>query len=371
MTHCCAEYIWLDAKDNFRSKSRTLTFNPENVSEIPIWNYDGSSTGQADGHDSEVILHPVAKYPDPFRKEFGSQHILVLCETRLPDGTSLPNNHRPQALKQFDENCHYPWYGFEQEYFLIHRETKRPIGFPADPQEEPAPQGPYYCGVGYGTARGRKLVEEHYQACLYSGLQISGINAEVAPGQWEFQIGPAEEISAGDQLLVGRYLLVRVAEKYQVSVSFHSKPVSGNWNGSGCHANFSTVEMREGSEDGVNSGIDFINRMVSEMFDNHIEHMRVYGDDNLMRMTGEHETSDYYTFTSGVADRGASVRIPNQIAIDKCGYLEDRRPSSSCNPYLVSHKLYETYLKSYEKMQSNETNETSETSETNEPVNLC
>ena len=199
---------------------------------IPEWNYDGSSTGQADGNDSEVIIKPRAVYKCPFRGNTFSCNVIVLCDTYKPDGTPLINNYRPQAQEIFTEHIsEKPWYGLEQEYFIINPKTNLPIGFNGysndkDSLEYTPPQGQYYCSVGTNNAIGRKLADLHYTYCLKMGLKVSGINAEVAPGQWEFQIGPVEGIEAADQLLVARYVLIRLAEDFDLSITFHPKPLS-------------------------------------------------------------------------------------------------------------------------------------------------
>jgi glutamine synthetase len=341
MATVIAEYIWLDSNKRFRSKARTLENHTGNKSEyFPDWTYDGSSTNQADGTDSEIILHPVAVYTCPFRtktKFEGIYYRIVLCETYHRNGDLTKVNTRYNANKVFlGLKKHIPWYGLEQEYFIINPQTGKPLGWPAD-DSVPEKQGKYYCGVGTGKIFGRDLVDTHYEYCLYAGLNISGINAEVAPGQWEFQIGPCEGISAGDQLWVARYILERLAEEFEVEISYDPKPIEGNWNGSGCHTNFSTEFMREGNNS--TTGLDYINDAVTKLSHKHLEHMNVYGDGNERRMTGEHETSSYDVFSSDVANRECSIRIPAQTAKEGKGYFEDRRPSSNCDPYLVTSKI--------------------------------
>jgi len=336
MTKYIAEYVWIGGTNELRSKARTLISNSDEKLEpndLPEWNFDGSSTKQADGWASEVILKPVAIYPCPFRK---NKNILVLCDTYKPDGTTIFNNYRQSANNIFNQKLEEkPWYGMEQEFFMMNKKTGKPLGFPED--GEPAPQFQYYCSVGIANAVGRALIDEHYEACLYSGLNISGINAEVALGQWEYQIGPVEGIAAGDQLWISRYILHRLAEKYDIVIDIEPKPVGGDWNGSGCHTNYSTKSMREND-----NGLDIINQSIKKLEAKHMEHMAIYGTGNELRMTGLHETSSYDKFTYGVADRGASVRIPNIAIQEGKGYFEDRRPSSNMDPYLVTSKLFET-----------------------------
>jgi glutamine synthetase len=331
-----AEYIWIGGKgDDIRSKSRTLDFYPDNVCDLPIWNYDGSSTGQAPGSDSEVMLHPVAIFNDPFRK---GEHILVMCEAILPNGKPANKNNRAYARNIFENKLvknEQTWYGLEQEYTLFETDGKTPLGWPNN--GFPGPQGPYYCSVGYGNAVGRHIMDEHYITCLDAGVKISGTNAEVMKGQWEYQIGPCEGLDCGDHMWISRYLLYRVCEYNNVVVSFDPKPIEGDWNGSGCHTNFSTLSMRNGVTNSIENA-------VYNLSQTHDEHIKVYGDGNDRRMTGLHETSNINDFSYGVANRGCSIRIPRDTAKNKRGYIEDRRPASNIDPYLVSAKIAETVL---------------------------
>lgn len=329
------EYVWLGGKSELRSKTKVVS-GEVTLENLTNWNYDGSSTNQASGNDSEVVIVPRALYVDPF-KENG---YLVMCDTFKPDmKTALDNNYRIYADSIFNKDLDAkPWYGMEQEYFLISPKTNKPLGFPEE--GEPAPQGQYYCSAGTENAYGREVAEEHLEKCIKAGIQVSGMNAEVAPGQWEFQVGPVEGIDAGDQLWMARYILLRVAEKYGVMVDFEPKPVSGDWNGSGCHTNFSTLAMREGSED--KNGLEIIEEAIEKLSVKHDFHMKLYGTGNELRMTGEHETSRYDQFSHGRANRGASVRIGNETIHNKQGYFEDRRPSSNCDPYLVTALLFQT-----------------------------
>jgi len=334
------EYIWLGGNDELRSKTKVLHNSSHEfdilIDDLPKWNFDGSSTGQAIGTDSEVIIVPRALFNDPFR---GSHHKMVLCDTETPSGNPLANSHRRWANSLFNEKLdEEPWYGVEQEYFLYSPETNMPLGFPKN--GFPKEQGQYYCSSGANNAFGRHIVEEHLKLCLIAGINISGINAEVAPGQWEYQVGPCLGIDCGDHVWMSRYILNRVAEKYGIVVNIEPKPIKGDWNGSGCHTNFSTKNMREGTEN--YTGLQYIEDAIEKLSKKHMEHMVLYGSGNEERMSGKHETADYNVFTHGIANRGASVRIGNDVARDQRGYFEDRRPSSNMDPYLVSGMIFRT-----------------------------
>jgi len=320
-----AEYIWIDGLNDLRSKTKTLDSAPTSVDDLPDWNFDGSSTEQAPSHDSDIILVPVALFADPFRK---GENKLVLCETYNPDGSPNKTNYRHAAKKIMDAHADaHPWFGIEQEYTLFDTDGQV-LGWPKG--GFPGPQGPYYCGVGAKKVFGRDVVEAHYKACLYAGVTISGVNAEVMPGQWEFQVGPCVGIDMGDHLWLARYLLNRVSEDFGVVASFHPKPIPGDWNGAGCHTNFSTDAMR------AEGGIKAIEEAINKMALRHAEHIAVYGEDNEKRLTGRHETGHIGSFSFGVANRGASIRIPRHVAAQGKGYLEDRRPASNIDPYRVT-----------------------------------
>lgn len=334
------EYVWLGGNNTIRSKTRVFTSSIQSINDIPEWNYDGSSTSQAEGNDSEVIIKPRALFRDPFRPS-PMKPLIVLCDNYKPDGTPLPDNKRTWANELFESKLEEkPWFGIEQEYFLVDKKTNRPLGFPEDPNEYPNEQGQYYCSAGSDNAFGRVVAESHLEACLQAGIKISGINAEVAPGQWEFQVGPCEGIESGDHLWMARYLLLRVAEMHGYLVDFEPKPVKGDWNGSGCHTNYSTLSMREGTDG--KTGLAVIEDAIDKLASKHDEHMKAYGEGNEERMTGKHETASYDKFSHGRANRGASVRIGNETISNEKGYFEDRRPSSNMNPYLVTGIIFKT-----------------------------
>lgn len=323
------DYVWLGGNGELRSKCRVIYENINSVDQIPIWNYDGSSTDQADGESSEIFIHPKRMFKCPFRKSNG---LIVLCDTYKTDGSPALYNHRYEAEKIFNEyKDKKPWYGLEQEYFMYDVMTDEPVGF-----SKAIKQGQYYCSVGANNAFGRIISDEHMEACLYAGIRISGTNAEVAPGQFEYQVGPVEGIDAADQLWISRYILEKLSEKYNVYIVYHPKPLGENWNGSGCHTNFSTETMRNAG------GLNEIIGCMDKLKNSHEEHMKVYGDFNETRMTGLHETSSFNTFSVGVASRKASIRIPHDTMSNSCGYFEDRRPAANCDPYLVTSMILYT-----------------------------
>lgn len=325
-----AEYIWIDGAEpthTLRSKTKIL---PDGTTDYPIWGFDGSSTNQAPGENSDCVLRPVYACNDPIR---GGDNVLVMCEVLLPDMTPHPTNTRSacaEAAEQFA--AQEPWFGIEQEYTLFEADGQQPLGFPEG--GFPGPQGPYYCGVGANRIFGREVSEAHATACIEAGIEIAGTNAEVMPGQWEFQVGPVGALEVSDQLWVARWLLQRIAEEYDVVVSIDPKPVTGDWNGAGAHTNYSTKAMRE-SYQPILDACEALGKNIGE-------HIANYGAGNERRLTGLHETQAIDQFNYGVSDRGASVRIPWQVEVDQKGYLEDRRPASNMDPYLVTRLLMQT-----------------------------
>jgi glutamine synthetase len=326
------EYIWLDGYEpspNLRSKTKIVAIDGEpTLEDVPVWNFDGSSTRQADGSSSDCFLQPVALFPDPGR----ANAMLVMCEVLLPDGTPHPSNSRASIPDDPDA-----WFGFEQEYFLF--KDGRPLGFPAD--GFPAPQGEYYTGVGFKNVGdvAREIVDTHIDLCLAAGIDLEGVNAEVAKSQWEFQIFGKGSRRAADEVWIARYLLLRLCERYGIDISFHPKPLGAehDWNGSGMHCNFSTKRMREVG------GEEYFAALMAAFDDHKDDHIAVYGPDNDMRLTGLHETAAIDEFTYGVANRGASIRIPwSFVQNGHRGYLEDRRPNSLGDPYCIAGRILQT-----------------------------
>jgi glutamine synthetase len=311
------EYVWLDADDNFRSKIRVIY--EDNKAD---WNFDGSSTGQATTESSEVILKVVANFNHPFL-----DGRLYLCATYDINDKPLSNNYYEKAKDIFNSNLELkPWFGLEQEYFIcdkyltINSNNNNNI---------------YYCSPINQDQDEVKITTEHLEACIKAGINVSGNNAEVVEHQWEFQVGPVEGIDAGNQLIMARYLLNRIAAKYNKIINYHPKPID-NVNGSGCHINFSTQQMRQ------EGGLEYINIAIEKLKNNHCYHMENYGKDNNKRMTGHHETASYDKFTWGIGSRNTSIRIGYDTYKNKKGYFEDRRPASNINPYLATSIIFQT-----------------------------
>jgi glutamine synthetase len=324
------EYIWLDGyfpTQNMRSKTKVIDDFDGTIEACPVWAFDGSSTMQASGDSSDCLLKPVAIFPDPQR----INGFLVMTEVMNADGTPHATNARASILD--DDNDF--WFGFEQEYFLMDVETQLPLGFPLGGY--PGPQGMYYCSVGGKNTHGRSFVEEHADLCIEAGINFEGINQEVACGQWEFQLFAKGAKKAGDELWVARYLLDRLTEDYNYYIEYHPKPIKGDWNGSGMHANFSNSTLRECGSKETYLQVCEAFRSVTK------EHIDVYGEYNDQRLTGLHETASITDFSYGISDRGASIRIPI-LTIDNGwkGYLEDRRPASNADPYKIASRIIKT-----------------------------
>lgn len=336
------EYIWLDGNDTqqLRSKTRVLNIESEDenwklsLKDLPVWTFDGSSTKQAKTEVSDCVLRPVFACVDPNRQN----GVLVLCDVLNPDLTPHPTNTRAKLIDSMISNgSAEPFVGFEQEYFLYNPVTNKPLGWEDD---EPGPQGPYYCAVGAGNVEGRPIAELHLTACLSAGLSIVGVNAEVALGQWEYQVGGPgiNAVAACDHLWMARYLLSRISETRGVVVNLDPKPLEGDWNGSGMHTNFSTKSMRE------DGGLEHINAACKKLGEESALSLvkDVYGEGLERRLTGKHETASIDEFSFGPSDRGASIRIPWHVEKQGRGYFEDRRPNSNADPYKVLAYLLNT-----------------------------
>ena len=321
------EYVWLDGytpEPNLRSKVKVINIkNNEGrvtLDDCPEWSFDGSSTRQAEGKFSDCILKPVRVYRNILNKGYLKSYF-VLCEVMYPDGTPHISNTRANVGIEEEDL----WFGFEQEY-TIYR-NGRPLGFPKNGY--PEPQGKYYCGVGNGQVDGREFVDNHMEMCIKAGIEITGTNAEVLLGQWEFQVFSQGKEKAGDDLWMARYILMQMSEDYGFKIEFHPKPVQGDWNGSGLHCNFSNKKMRD------DGGAEYFNNIFRAFDVRHLEHIENYGSENNLRLTGKHETQSIEKFSWGISDRGASIRVPLATSKEWKGYLEDRRPASNGDPYKI------------------------------------
>jgi glutamine synthetase len=310
-----------------RSKTKVVENFDGSLASCPTWAFDGSSTKQADGNSSDCLLKPVSIFPDPNR----INGFLVMTEVLNADGSP----HMSNARAQIDDDDNDFWFGFEQEYFVMDVDTQLPLGFPLGGY--PGPQGMYYCSVGGKNTHGRSFVEEHADICIDAGINFEGINQEVACGQWEFQLFAKGAKRAGDELWIARYLLDRLSEDYGYFIEYHPKPIKGDWNGSGMHANFSNSTLREcGSQITYEKICEAFRPMTKE-------HIAVYGAENDQRLTGLHETASINDFSYGISDRGASIRIPI-ITVENGwkGWLEDRRPASNADPYKIAGRIIKT-----------------------------
>lgn len=361
-----SEYVWHDALGNLRSKAKVEKTDKQNLSLnfFSEWNFDGSSTGQAGGFNSDVVLKPVAMFKDPFRQHFkNAECYLVWCETYNMDGTPHPTNNRAKCMEVCEKTKQFePWFGMEQEYFLyqLNKELENPAlpygwmgvnlpnyKFPTQTDNSvispvcsngyvPSASSPFYCGVGADRVYGREIMEKHFEYCLYAGLKVCGINLEVVISQKEFQCGICSAHELGDHIWMSRYVLCRVAEQFGAFVEFHPKKMH-DFSGSGGHMNFSTNEMRN------DGGYAKIIEACDKMTKNHSDHMSEYGDEtNKLRLTGKHETASYDKFSYGNSNRGCSVRIPYATHKAGKGYLELRVVASNADPYRVVTRMLKT-----------------------------
>jgi glutamine synthetase len=326
------EYVWLDGykpEPNLRSTVKIVDYesikNVVQVGKLPVWNFDGSSTNQADTGNSDRILKPVrvyTKYGFPLE----NSTVYVLCEVMDSEGKPHESNMRAK-LNEEEEGL---WFGFEQEYFIREEINGGILGHKRNILKG---QGEYYCGVGHNVV-GRDFVEDHLDMCLEYGIDITGTNAEVALGQWEYQVFSKGKLKGGDDLWMSRYFLYKISEKYKYHIDLHPKPLThGEWNGSGLHTNFSNNKMRD------NGGYDYFMAIFNSFASRHEEHINAYGSNNHLRLTGGFETQAIDKFSWGISDRGASIRVPQDTAKEWKGYVEDRRPGSNADPYKIIREV--------------------------------
>ncbi|KAJ0100610.1 hypothetical protein Patl1_21199 [Pistacia atlantica] len=338
-----AEYIWIGGSGmDLRSKARTLNGPVSDPSKLPKWNYDGSSTGQAPGEDTLKLF---SRIPSEEATIFLLCVMLTILLEYQFQQTRDVQQPRSSAILMFLQKS--LGMVLNKNTPLLQKDVKWPLGWPVGGY--PGPQGPYYCGVGADKAWGRDIVDSHYKACLYAGINISGINGEVMPGQWEFQVGPAVGISAADELWVARYILERITEIAGVVLTFDPKPIQGDWNGAGAHTNYSTKSMRK------EGGFEVIKKAIEKLGKKHKEHIAAYGEGNERRLTGRHETADINTFKwfdfpfilslNRVWQTVVpSVRVGRDTQKEGKGYFEDRRPASNMDPYVVTSMIAKTTI---------------------------
>jgi len=341
------EYIWLDANDNFRSKVKAVGTEPNNfkivLNEIEIWNFDGSSTNQASGNDSEIFLKPYKIFTGGFKKSIA--YYYVFCECLNPDGTPHKTNTRNSVVDFFNKpeiKELDTMFGIEQEFFVFKYGVPLIWG-----GETTKPQGDYYCGNGSSNVnQGRDLLDEVTEVLIDWGINTTGYNFEVAPGQMEIQICE-NGIDAADNLIASRFILTRLAEKRGWDIVFKPKPMfldSDKWNGSGCHVNFSTNQIRTINKNDPFSSLNITAKLINTMAKNHEKDIKLFGsENNKLRLGGKNEASSYNTFNYGVANRGCSIRIPRFFVNNLCGYIEDRRPGADMDPYIVT-KIITSYV---------------------------
>lgn len=335
-----AEYVWLDSKNNFRSKTKIITNASKDrfdITNYPHWNYDGSSTGQAILENSEVNLEPYFIYPDVFR-DFNIDVIVMCTPYKKENGKIVHLSNRYEANNIFTQYADLePFFGLEQEFFIIDPTTNKPYNYTS----ESVDKNIYYCGIGAGIVSNkvRTFMNQAMLMCAKAGIIITGMNMEVSPGQGELQVCNMG-INACDNLVFLRYILVRLGEDYNMVIDFSPKlEMDTKLNGSGCHINFSTKQMRE------ENGYSFIEKALDKLnLQETDKHLKYYGENNIDRLTGKNETSKHSEFTVGKGNRGCSIRIPYKTIEDNKGYFEDRRPGANIDPYTACLFLFNSTL---------------------------
>lgn len=311
-----ATYVWMSRGGVFRYKIYTLSSlnadgDFDNPDLYPTGTFDGSSTGDAEVGSSDLRIKPCAVYRD-----VDGVGVFVLCdidtaETPRANLLTLIENRKVFGA----ESC---WFGFEQEYFLL-------------PFESESEQDAFH----YCSPTSETIPQHHYNECRQMGVHITGWNCEVAPNQYEFQVCAAG-VSAADDLIMARWVLLRVCQEHDKGLLLVPKPIPV-YNGSGLHTNFSTPQMRTSP-----GGWSTMLKSVGLLRDRHNEHMEVYGDGNEERLSGMYETSAFDTFSWGIGSRDTSVRLQKVMKGEDKGFIEDRRPASNANPYVVCYALVNT-----------------------------
>jgi len=335
-----ATYIWIDStQEQLRQKTATLDSFPSDVSELKIWNFDGSSTGQASGNYSDVLLRPVAFFRDPFRR---GNHILVFCECLREDGNPHPNDAR-RPLAQTIESCQEkdPLFVLEQQYTMLDLKH-RPLGWP-QPSGFPSATGDSYCGIGADRSFGRDIAEAHISACLFAGVKIEGMRGGLMPGQWAFRIGPGSGVEVADHLWVARFILHQVAEQFGVVISIHPNPVA-KISTSFLPVYLATKEIRE--EKGLKAAEEAAKRLrethesYQEIFRR--EQGREFSIEFSRELSRDFSRDLSRDFSRADLDPRDLVRAREVPESWGSKYLEDGRPASNCDPYVLIQKIAET-----------------------------
>jgi len=320
------DYVWLDGADPAGLRSIThvhyrrffsLTASP------PIKTFAGLSTNQSNEELSDCLLVPVRVYPNPFR----ANGKLVLAEVCTPEKQPHASNYR-HSLAQVTRTTRSkgPLFGIEQEYYLTR-----------NPGQDIFKSDTNYCGVGTASVFSRAIVARHLDLCLITNIHITGYNAEATRGQWEFQVGPDDPLTVADDLIIARYILLRLAEEDNLNVSFNPVPENMSFNMSGAHVNFSDRKTR------CANGLSALEQKIHKLETSHIEAIAILGTDNERRLRANNPK--YQSFKSGRLDRSAAIRIPLLTVRKNSGHFEDRRPGANINPYRYLHflltKLYD------------------------------
>lgn len=340
-----AEYIWLGSTgSDLRSTTRLLDKKPSCVEELPIVDVDGSASGQATSDSCEIFLKPRKIFSDPFRK---GDHILVLCDTFLPPllGDFEPtdqlqphpsNNRAPCEAVSRKAAGSEPMFAVEQEYLVLDPATGQAIGWGGQglaPHEQHLRGlcGPGWPGLSGAPANCRSFAEQHLAYCLHAGVKIAGMAAPHAYALLTYEVGPCLGVAMGDELWMSRYILLRLAQRHNVGVSWDPHHAPGEGGSLACRVKFSTAETRQ---PGI--GMFAMQQQIANLEALHMQHMLAYGAGRARQLPGG--------FSCGVSNNTCTIMIPSKALIGRCGYYVDRRPGANMDPYLVTMLLVSSAL---------------------------